>query len=203
MGPQLRFTRGNRKREPRGSHGANRNSVHTGPPDHTTEHTIYHTRLCPTDIGEQLTQSAATDPWISLQGNNQPQADRPTTQAPQTVRPTERPTARGKASKRQRRTRKADRTRPADPRIVIGPNDGRPSVNDFYLDSTFEKALDAAGIDPKSRADWRPVIEWLADGFNSQQICEAIEKARERNPRVAGGLVEVFQQSGSRSVARP
>jgi hypothetical protein len=96
--------------------------------------------------------------------------------------------------RRASKTRKVDRTRPDDPRIEVDAADDCPSVNGFYLDYTFEKALGEAGIDPKSRANWKPVIDWLADGYNTGQILATIRKARERNPELRAVSLAFFDK---------
>lgn len=74
-----------------------------------------------------------------------------------------------------------DPKKPADHPDNVRDRD-RPTVNGFFLDSTFEKAMDAARINPaKSKATRRPVIEWLKDGIEPSHIYRAIERCTERD----------------------
>jgi len=86
----------------------------------------------------------------------------------------------------------AERKLPAPP-VRSGPrryddvrielDNGEPSVNGFMLEYTFEKAMEDAGIDPaRSTATYKPVVQWLADGYNTKQIRAAIRRVMERGP---------------------
>ena len=58
---------------------------------------------------------------------------------------------------------------------------GEPCVNGFLLNHTADRVMDAARLDPaRWRGDNRPVIRWLADGFEPDHIVAAISGAASR-----------------------
>jgi len=98
-----------------------------------------------------------------------------------------------------------------DIRIKIGgPEDGKyegqPMVNGWHLPTIFNKVLMAAGIDPaKSPATWKPVIAWLHDGIDPDDIVDAIKRKVERGNTRALTLeyfnIPVREQASRRHVA--
>ena len=79
--------------------------------------------------------------------------------------------------------------------VVPEPSDGRPTVNGYYLDATFDRAMEAAGIDPaKSTQTWQPVIAWLRDDIRPDTIVEAIRRRMERVDNVLPTSLAYFDR---------
>ena len=58
----------------------------------------------------------------------------------------------------------------------------RPLVRGFFLDYTFLAAMEAAKMDPaRSKATWKPVVEWLKDGIEPATIKAAIARCSSRD----------------------
>lgn len=80
--------------------------------------------------------------------------------------------------------------------VRIELDNGEPSVNGFLLEYTFEKAMEDAGIDPaKSTATYKPVVQWLADGYNTKQIRAAISRVMARGTGVRPMSLAYFDKA--------
>jgi hypothetical protein len=79
--------------------------------------------------------------------------------------------------------------------------DGHPCCNGFYVDVVFEELCQLAGIRSVTTfASWKPVIQWLKEGYEPWQIKEIIVEIADRPgyepPRTLGYFTQALHEKG-------
>jgi uncharacterized protein YdaU (DUF1376 family) len=75
------------------------------------------------------------------------------------------------------------------------PDTGRDTVNGYYLDAALEVTLEAARLDPSSKRDLKPLVEWLQADIPPPTIRAAIERISMRSGYVPPASLRYFDSA--------